>query len=427
MELFSEELKSRLVEYIMENGDDLGFAGYFWRFCEPLPIDISQFSRFVEVLRLYEGGASRSGICLETKAKPSTVYSWTRLSCVPKIARFLGALLSLGEPAPGRLWLTLEQTHGHAIPIGRFIQVPASLRSWSEAEMVMMQAIASPPAVEGFDPRYLFGFLIGMVIGDAAKSKQGRGHRHIGLVLSKKYESNLRLGEFTCQCAQFFGLRMSRKRDQSLREGKPHGFYEWASQSSPLVDWIFHVALGMAEGELTTYDPIHLDWAIDSPVEFRTGLIQGIAESDGSVSIASQEVEFWIIPNWDFLIRLLATFGLRGFRNREAVTLSKSQAIAAYQVPVFARHLRTVRYQRLEKMATARRLAKWERLPLESRAAIRRLAAQGISIPSIIENLAASRGLLVSFEAAQRWALKTDEQWKASLGGSHANSNHEKY
>ena len=35
---------------------------------------------------------------------------------------------------------------------------------------------------------------------------------------------------------------------------KPNGFYEWISQSSPLVDWIFNVALGLKDGELTTYD-----------------------------------------------------------------------------------------------------------------------------------------------------------------------------
>jgi len=288
----------------------------------------------------------------------------------------------------------------------------------------MNQNTSTTPRTQGFDSRYLFGFLLGMIIGDAAKSKQGRGHRHIGLVLSKKYDTNLRLGDFTCECAQHFGLRMSRKKDQAQREGKPNEFYEWASQSSPFIDWIYHIALGLAEGELTTYDPIHLDWAIDSPVEFRTGLIQGIAESDGSVSIASQAVEFWIIPNWDFLIRLLATFGLHGFRNREAVSLSKNQAIESFKVPVFSEHLQTVRYQRLKRMATTRRLTKQERLPHEARETVKRLAVEGFSIPSIVEKFAISHGLLISFEAAQRWARNGTSGASASLDGSKNDSEH---
>ncbi len=414
MEPLSDELKRRLVGYVVENGADLRFTKAFWRGCEPLPIDISQYSKFADVLKLYANGVSRSDINLQTRVKQSTVYAWTRLTCMPKLAHFLNAILLLHEPALERVWLTLEQTHGHAVPMGRFIQVPVIVNSWSEIETVMNQTIVTAPSTQGFDSRYLFGFLIGMIIGDAAKSKQGRGHRHIGLVLSKKYDTNLRLGDFTCKCAQHFGLRMSRKKDQARPLGKPNGFYEWTSQSSPFMDWVYHVALGLAEGELTTYDPIHLDWAIAAPVEFRTGLIQGIAESDGSVSIASQAVEFWIIPNWDFMIRLLATFGLHGFRNREAVTLSKSQAIASFGVPVFSEYLQTVRYQKLKTMATTPRLAKHERLPLLARVTVRRLAVEGSSIPSIVEKIAATHGLLISFEAAQRWARKATSNENSS-------------
>jgi hypothetical protein len=427
MEHIPDEIKGRLVEYFVKRGADLSFTKYFWRGCEPLPIDLSQYSRFVEVIQMYESGVSRKDIHLRTRVRPSTLYAWTRMTGVPKLVHFLAALLLLGTPTENRLWLTVEHSHGHAIPVGRFIQVPASVNSWPEVESVMRQTIASTSGLEGFDSRYLFGFLLGMIIGDAAKSKQGRGHRHIGLVLSKKYETNLRLGEFTCKCAQHFGLRMARKKDQARRDGKPHGFYEWTSQSSPLIDWMYHVALGLAEGELTTYDPIHLDWAIDSPVEFRIGLIQGIAESDGSVSIASQTVEFWIIPNWDFLIRLLASLGLHGFRNREAVSLSKSQAIASFRVPVFSEFLQTARYQKLKTMATTRRLAKKERLPVEVREAVMGLAAEGFSIPKIVEKVAVTNGLLISFEAAQRWARKAKAQGNPALRGSEDEDDHEKY
>jgi hypothetical protein len=147
-----------------------------------------------------------------------------------------------------------------------------------------------------------------------------------------------------------------------------------------------------------------MDWAVDSPKEFRVGLIQGVAESDGSVSIASQTVEFWIIPNWDFLIRLLANFGLRGFRNREAVSLVKSQAIDSFRIPIFSEDLQTARYERHKVLARTRRLKRDERLPAEIRGMVMQLEASKNSVPSIVETIARSRGLLISFEAAQRWA-----------------------
>jgi hypothetical protein len=198
---------------------------------------------------------------------------------------------------------------------------------------------------------------------------------------------------------------MKRAEDKPRPRNKPHGFFQWTSQSSPLIDWIFRVGIGLADGQHTTYDIVNLDWVFDAPRDLRLGLIQGIAESDGSV-IASQTVEFWVIHDWDFMIRLLATFGLRGFRNREAVSLVKTQAISSFKVPVFSEHLRTIRYQRLELMSTTRKLDRRERLSNEIRMEIGRLDSGGYSVPKIVEEIARNQHILVSFEAAQRWAMK---------------------
>jgi hypothetical protein len=201
---------------------------------------------------------------------------------------------------------------------------------------------------------------------------------------------------------------MERRPDKPKPTNKPFGFYQWASQSSPLFDWIFNSCIGLKDGQNTTYDPINAEWVFDSPKEFRVGLIQGIAESDGSVNLSAQEVEFWVLPDWEFMIKLLSTFGLHAFRNREAVSLAKSQAIESFKVPVFAPHLRTARYRKLELMATTPKLERTDRIPLEIRATILRLAKEGYSVPKIIEVVATDHNLLLSFEAAQRWARKSD-------------------
>lgn len=301
----------------------------------------------------------------------------------------------------------MECTHGYANPIGQFLQVPRKIESWKDVEQVLLQIepIELPTSI--FSRAYTFGFFVGMIIGDAHKPKQGRGHRHVNITLSKKYDTNLAIGEFSTFCAKQLGLRMERRPDLPRPDDKPFGFFQWASQSSPLLDWIFNVILGLNDGQHTTYDAVRMEWALEAPLDFRVGLLQGIAESDGSVAVASQTVEFWVIPDWDFMIRLLATFGLRGFRNREAVSLVKSQAIESFRVPVFAPHLKTARYNLLELMATTPKLDKKQRLPEDVRSEIMRLASDGMSIPKIGIEIAKTKRLLVSFEAIQRWAKKT--------------------
>jgi hypothetical protein len=88
------------------------------------------------------------------------------------------------------------------------------------------------------------------------------------------------------------------------------------------------------------------------------------------------------------MIKLLATFGLRGFRNREAVSLVKSQAINSFKIPVFSDYLQTVRYERLKLMATTKKLERIERVPEGIRIEVGRLASEGKSVPRIVEDIA---------------------------------------
>ena len=399
--LQGEEWKQKFVDYLLQHGTRLEFKRYFWKGCEPLPSDVTYFRRFVEEF---------------TEPTMWINYDHIQLRKMPKLAHFLKAMILLGKPQEGFVWLTLEQSHGHAVPVGQFVQVPISIERWDDVATVISQIVPRTPSKGEFTRPYLFGFLVGMILGDGHKPKQGHSHRHLSLVLSKKYDSNLRIGDFTSYCANQFGLRMNRSNDLPKPPHKPFGFFVWNSQSSPFLDWIFNVVMGLEDGQNTTYDAVNMDWALESPEDFRIGLIQGIAESDGSVSISGQEVEFWVLPDWDFMIKLLATFGLRGFRNREAVSLAKSQAIASFNVPVFAPHLRTIRYERLELMAKTKKLARVERLPEDVREEITRLASGGHSVPTIVQEIARTKKLLVSFEAAQRWAKKARPSASQAIG-----------
>ena len=254
---------------------------------------------------------------------------------------------------------------------------------------------------EVFSREYMFGFLLGMTIGDAAKSRSKNWHRHLGLVLSKKYLTNEKIGDFTSACARSLGLRMHRVADQPKPDHKPHGFFQWVSQASSLVDWLFNVVLGLEDGERTTYDAVRMDWALDTPKDFRRGLVQGIAESDGSVSIASQTVEFWIGPNWDFFKGILRTFGVESFQNLEALSVTKNQIQNLARIPPFAPHLETVRYVRFEKLAKAAHIERGKRIPPEIRDFMVK-SSKALSVPQLSEEVLEEFGVVLSFESVQR-------------------------
>jgi len=187
---------------------------------------------------------------------------------------------------------------------------------------------------------------------------------------------------------------------------KPHGFYVWVSESSPFVDWLFNVCLGLVDGQLTTYDEIHADWALAGPTEFRLGLLHGLAESDGSVSLSSKTIELWIGPSWSFGKRLLSTFGLHSFQSREAISMTKDNARKAARLPIFSPHIKTVRYQKAEVLGSAKVFGKLDRYPASLRERIQALALVTDSLEEIVEIIVKETGFLVSYEATKRWVDK---------------------
>lgn len=344
----------------------------------------------------------------------SRVEAWLALYQMPKLAHFLKTYLRIGTPREGLVWLSMRQSHGYAIPLGPMVQVPTNLQTWKDFLEVLNQLQPLEQLPTALSRGYAAGFLIGMMVGDSSKSKHANWHRHLGLALSMKYSTNLALGNFTSLCARSLGLKMDRKKDRPRKHPKPHGFYEWSSESSPLLDWIMNVGLGLRDDQVTTYDSIEANWMLKAPRDFRLGVLNGLAESDGSVSIASQAIELWVEPSWYFVKDLLLTFGMRSFKSRQAVSMSKSQAIAAARLPIFSPHIGTIRFERAELLGSAQKFVREERYPDWLREEIAALAREGFSISGIIESIARRRRILVSFEAAQRWAKKATEKQSAA-------------
>jgi hypothetical protein len=192
MEPHSEELKSRLVEYVVKNGADLSFTKQFWKECEPLPNDLQMYSEYAYLL----GSPTKPPIRTAVNLRREYGFERVSLSQPPKLGLYLEALLELGKPAPGYVWLNTECSHGYSHPIGDYAQVPVRISTWNEVEKVLAQLRPLGEPDTRFSKIYIFGFILGIIIGDGHKPKQGRGHRHLNLTLSKRYETNLKIGGF---------------------------------------------------------------------------------------------------------------------------------------------------------------------------------------------------------------------------------------
>lgn len=399
-------LNSRIVDYITRHGDNLAFTDAFWKRCEPHNKELERYSKYVQVLTCYRDGVKTGRISSITNVNGYSVSAWSSFRQKPKLGHYLSKYLELGPPKQGCKWLSLNNTSGHAIPLGPFVQVPIEIKQWKDVECVLSSLTPPESVSPPYSREYLFGFLLGVVIGDAAKKRQQKWHRHLELTLSRRYGTSERIGDFTCVCARAIGLRMRRMPDRPKYNDKPNDFFVWSSQSSALVDWIFNCSLGLEDQELTTYNAVKMNWALEGPDDFRKGLIQGMAESDGSVNISGQEVEFWIGPSWDFVKALLKTFGIESFRSREALAISKSQVTKALGVPIFAPQLETTRYQKFVRLAMAKHIERGKRIPTMIRNEILVLAGSGMSIPAISERILEKFGTILTYEALQRWATR---------------------
>src|SRR5438552_435238 len=104
MRIADQQMRQRVVDYIVANGADLGFTKYFWKECEPLPEDVSQYQKFASATVLFAKGLKQIDVSRQTGVNVHSIHSWKHLTSAPKLVYFLKAFLELGIPSNGRVW-----------------------------------------------------------------------------------------------------------------------------------------------------------------------------------------------------------------------------------------------------------------------------------------------------------------------------------
>lgn len=70
-----DEWDDKLIEHILQHGDDLSFTKHFWRECNYRPADLTQFRRFALSFEKAYKGESSELIARDVGVPTSTVDS----------------------------------------------------------------------------------------------------------------------------------------------------------------------------------------------------------------------------------------------------------------------------------------------------------------------------------------------------------------
>jgi len=417
------KLSNSLVNYCLNNDINTTFLQRFWNINEKKD-DIKILNRFSECIRLRNNELlGPRNISRVTGTSRNTIGSWFYNDHLPRIVRLLQSSLILANLPENWKWIPLNINTGESYK-GPWILVPEKIDSYEDILNVIKQLPMLPmtfEAIEQFNIKkevkevrpLLFAYLLGAMIGDCGKSsrKQKRQNtRVIKLGLTRRYESNLRFGNFVSLCANSLGLRMSRKKDQlRLNARSKHGLFYWVSQHSMFIEWIFKMCLGLREGQTTTYNQVKMEWLLKTTRDFRIWFLQGLADSDGYVEIGGRKVGIISSPNEKLIQEIIQSLGVNSyldyFKDTVGVIVKDSDA---YLLPIFSPFVSSYRYEKLKKINNSTRLkGHW---PLWLKKKVMTFIRNGLKGYQIVERILEEDGILIHGDSVYKTIKQMRQQ-----------------
>ena len=382
---------------------------------------MEQYKRFIEMLRLRN---LRLGYTAIAKAMGMSGNADKYLLGLKKcfLTHMRAEHERIGVPRQDFKWLPLR-LKPRGTPDEAWVEVPPAIRSFQDIQQVIQQL---SPTSETFsvmeqfrykseqellvDRTNLFGFLLGVTLGDAGKPVKGDSRfpsMALSLTLSKDKPNSLRFGEFTALSAHTsLGLTMHRIMDapSSQQRYTRAECYRWITPATPLIGWIFRVCLGLEKGKRTTYDAVKMDWSMDTPRSFKVHFLQGLAESDGWVDAGSDKVAMASSPNEQFLSKLLESLGVpSNVYKQQPITRVEIDTTLGLALPIFNERLHSNNYQNLVVMATAKRFPPREHLPSSFLAQIEPIVATSTNYSEACLNIAKATGYKVSSDTVKKY------------------------
>jgi len=154
------------------------------------------------------------------------------------------------------------------------------------------------------------------------------------------------------------------------------------SYFSEVFVWFHTACLGLDKEQLTSYDPVRMDWLLTASPDSTQWFLRGIADSDGTVNVRNKTVEITSEPNGPLFVKLFAMLGVHASIHKskgyDCVSISASDAA---RVRIFNPEIETHRNRLLYKLAGARTFqSRWPPW-LEDR--VRRLLAEHADLSTV--------------------------------------------
>ncbi len=201
----------------------------------------------------------------------------------------------------------------------------------------------------------LMYYLLGWMVGDAAKNfSANQPLARFELSLSRKHPENLNLGNFVMSCIEKLGIPCRRIADGLPRKRDSYGMYRWMSYFSEVFFWLHTACVGLHRDELTSYDPVRMDWLLSAAPEHRRRFVRGLADSDGTVNVRNRTVVITTEPNTAFVKALYNSLSYHALSHiSRGVGYISITAGDAMELQVFNPEVETHRGRLLQKLATA--------------------------------------------------------------------------
>ncbi len=399
-----------------ELNGNLSFLNYFYgiRVNEN---DVKNFRNFSKAEKFRKRGMGPSKTSKLLGVPKRRIEHWFYDNSQPIVARLQNYYSALGNPGKEKKWLSISATRG-GILTGPWIKVPIKANEFKDIKLAIdqikpLKETYKRAAEFGIDKnnfeklRYkLFYYLTGLIVGDGAISR-GTGTkritRRITLGMSKRHQTNERIGRFVVLCSNSIGLRMHRTKDGKPSRKNRHHFFRWHSQCSPLVEWISEICFGLKESQNTTYFPIKAEWILKSPEELRIAFLQGIADSDGYVDIGVSQVGLITKSNIELLEKLLDSINVhhtRKYLHYQSLPTAMVSTKDAYELPIFNPHIKSYRWLLVKKIVEAERLS--YKLPAKLGNEVTEFLKNGASSIDIVKMLLNKYNILVREGSVQK-------------------------
>jgi hypothetical protein len=379
--------------------------------------DIQNFYDFTKTKELKSKGIRPAKIYKEFENSRRRIEHWFYDKNIPFVARLEEYYKSLGKPEKNKKWLSINSTKGGLLT-GPWIQVPMNVEEFKDIKQTIDQIEPLKETTEKAKELeikkedieklryYFFYYLLGLVVGDGAIIR-GTGKiritRRITLGLSKRFQTNERLGNFVVLCLNSIGLKMNRTKDGQPSKKNRHKFFRWQGQCSQLAEWIFDVCFGLKEKQNTTYFPIKGEWILNSPENLRIAFLQGIADSDGYVDIGVSQVGLITKTNIELFEKVFDSLEIhhtRKYLHYRTLPTAMIHLKSAYSLPIFNPYIKSYRWQLTKKLAEAERLP--HQLPKELGKEVTGHLEKGSSSIDIVKMLLYKYNILIREGSVQK-------------------------